>query len=301
MSQLTTILAAVRYIEAHLRAPVTVADVADAVGYSLFHFSRTFNRIVQHTPYDYLMRRRVSASAEEVLSSARLIIDIAYDYQFANPETFTRAFRRMFGMTPSEARSSERLPYRRPMPPLTMADLAYRVDASAERPDLISEPVRALVALQTLADSENSPLVDDLWRALVAGMAAEALVPDHYYAVVWRRIHASEPYHLVAVGATTVAQDADESRVRGPLLSLRLPARQSARCPHRGSAAELPQSEGYLVHTWLPKVKLWQADTAVVLDYGDQPGEKRRAPVALTVEVSNQPQRTRAGMSDLGG
>jgi AraC-like DNA-binding protein len=295
MSQLTAVFDAIAYIEAHLRAPVTVGDVADAVGYSLFHFSRTFNRIVQHTPYDYLMRRRVSAAAAAVLESDRLMIDIAYDTQFANPETFTRAFRRMFSITPSEARLSGYLPYRQPMPPLTMADLAYRSDGSAGRPDIVGEPGRVLVALQTriddaVADGIGSAPVDTLWRALSAGLAAQGLMPDHTYAVVWRDAGGGAGPPLIAVGATLAGQSADSVHVQAPLVTLRLGERQAARCPNTGSVADLALCERYLVHTWLPKAKLWQADGVVVLDYAARPGGEAVAPVAISIGVCGAPE-----------
>jgi AraC-like DNA-binding protein len=299
MSQLTAVFDAIAYIEAHLRAPVTVGDVADAVGYSLFHFSRTFNRIVQHTPYDYLMRRRVSAAAAAVLESDRLMIDIAYDTQFANPETFTRAFRRMFSITPSDARLSGCLPYRQPMPPLTMADLAYRSGSSAGKPTTVCEPGRVLVGVQTRVDgacadaasaaSAGSVPVDALWRVLSAGLAAQGLKPDHTYAVVWRDAGGGASSPLVAVGATLAGQSADSNHVAAPLVTLRLGARQAARCPHTGSVADLALCERYLIHTWLPKAKLWQADGVVVLDYGARPGGQGAAPEAISVGVSEVP------------
>ncbi len=54
---------AVQYIEAHLQSETDIAQIAEAVGYSLFYFIRTFDQVVQHTPYDYLMRRRLTEAA----------------------------------------------------------------------------------------------------------------------------------------------------------------------------------------------------------------------------------------------
>ena len=82
MSQLDSMYAAVEFIEANLRSPIRVADMAASVSYSLYHFCRTFNAAVRHTPYDYLMRRRLTESARELVESDRKIIDIACDYQF---------------------------------------------------------------------------------------------------------------------------------------------------------------------------------------------------------------------------
>lgn len=104
--------AALDAIEAGLKAPLTVSDMATAVSVSLYHFSRCFSRATGHGPYDYLMRRRLSAAAGEVLAGEEKIIDIALTYQFNAPESFTRAFRRMFGVAPQEARRAGRLDQR---------------------------------------------------------------------------------------------------------------------------------------------------------------------------------------------
>ena len=101
MSHLTAICRAVDFVEDNLTEVITVADMAAAASYSLYHFSRTFNHVVHHTPYDYFMRRRLSESARQLAETDRKIIDIALDYQFNNPETYSRAFRRMFGVQPS--------------------------------------------------------------------------------------------------------------------------------------------------------------------------------------------------------
>lgn len=96
-------------IEANLCEALTVADVASAVSVSLFHFSRSFSRATGHGPYDYLMRRRLCAAAGDLTAADEKIIDIAFKYQFQAAETFSRAFRRMFGLSPREARAGDRI------------------------------------------------------------------------------------------------------------------------------------------------------------------------------------------------
>ena len=107
MSQLTAICRALDFVEEHLSQEITVADMGAAACYSPYHFSRTFNRVVHHTPYDYLMRRRLSESARQLLETDKKIIDIALEYGFNNPETYSRAFKRMFGVQPSQWRGGE--------------------------------------------------------------------------------------------------------------------------------------------------------------------------------------------------
>jgi AraC-like DNA-binding protein len=95
---------AVDFVEERLGEDVGAQDMAAAACYSPFYFSRLFAQATGHAPYDYLMRRRVAAAAEEVVSGSRSLIDIALDRGFGVPDTFARAFRRCFGLSPSEAR-----------------------------------------------------------------------------------------------------------------------------------------------------------------------------------------------------
>jgi AraC family transcriptional regulator len=125
MSNLESVHRAVQFIEQHLKEPMRVQDIADAVGYSLYHFCHIFSSVIGHSPYDYLIRRRLSASARELLETERKIIDVALDYQFDHPETFTRAFRRMFAIPPSQARQD---PYLRRLmfkPEVTLEYIRY--------------------------------------------------------------------------------------------------------------------------------------------------------------------------------
>ena len=77
MPDVTPIDRAIDLIEGNLMAAVTVADMAAAAGYSLFHFSRTFNQATHHTPYDYLMRRRLSEAAQTLVRTDRKIKSVA--------------------------------------------------------------------------------------------------------------------------------------------------------------------------------------------------------------------------------
>jgi AraC-like DNA-binding protein len=99
-----SVMRAVDFVEERMGADVGAQDMAAAACYSPFYFSRLFVQATGHAPYDYLMRRRVAAAAEEVVSGSRSLIDIALDRGFEVPDTFARAFRRCFGLVPSEAR-----------------------------------------------------------------------------------------------------------------------------------------------------------------------------------------------------
>jgi AraC-like DNA-binding protein len=93
----------IAFIESHLQHNIGVSDVADAVSYSQFYFSREFSRHTQISVYDYILRRKISEAYKYLFAADIKIIDLAFRYGFQSHEVFTRAFRKMFGENPSEA------------------------------------------------------------------------------------------------------------------------------------------------------------------------------------------------------
>jgi AraC family transcriptional regulator len=117
------VMRAVDYVETHLREPVTVADMAGAAAYSVFHFCRIFNSTTGQTPFDYLMMRRLTEAALALLDRDSSVTDVAFDYQFGSPEAFSRAFRRAHGVSPAEWRRDGGVAEDTLLAPLTAATL----------------------------------------------------------------------------------------------------------------------------------------------------------------------------------
>jgi len=101
-----SILKGIDLIESQLKTEINLDSIAKETGYSYYHYSRVFRGITGHSPYDYILRRKLSEAAKDLVSSDKNIIDIAYDYGFKNPETFSRGFKRLFGIQPVQYRKS---------------------------------------------------------------------------------------------------------------------------------------------------------------------------------------------------
>jgi AraC family transcriptional regulator len=95
------------FIEQHLDSPLTVEQLSEVACFSRFHFHRQFSQYcgVSVSRYITLMRLK-RASYRLVQQSPDKIIDIALDAGFENPESFSRAFKHTFGLTPSEFRKA---------------------------------------------------------------------------------------------------------------------------------------------------------------------------------------------------
>ncbi|WP_110045453.1 AraC family transcriptional regulator [Paenibacillus cellulosilyticus] len=92
------------YAEEHLDEELSLSRLAQVAGFSDFHFHRVFQTMAGETVMDYVRRRRLAVSAYRVAYSDERLLDIALHCGFQNHETFTRAFKRMFGRTPGEYR-----------------------------------------------------------------------------------------------------------------------------------------------------------------------------------------------------
>ena len=95
---------AIDYIEENLAGEIDFNEAAEKACYSLFHFRRMFMVLIGVTPSEYIRRRRLTLAARELLSGNYRIIDIAMKYGYDSPDSFSRAFRQLNGVTPQAAR-----------------------------------------------------------------------------------------------------------------------------------------------------------------------------------------------------
>lgn len=96
--------AALDYIEEHLEDEVRWESAAAEANCSTFHFLRMFDVVAGISAGEYVRRRRLSLAALELTTREVKVIDLAIRLGYDSPDAFARAFKREFGITPSEAR-----------------------------------------------------------------------------------------------------------------------------------------------------------------------------------------------------
>ena len=92
------------YIAKNRTETLSLAEVAKASGASVFHFCKVFKKTTGLTFTDYLARVRLEDAKAELLNPSRRISEIAYDVGFQSLTQFNRAFKRIFGQSPTQFR-----------------------------------------------------------------------------------------------------------------------------------------------------------------------------------------------------
>lgn len=99
---------AIEYIEHNITEDISLEDIAGHVNISAFYFQKGFSLLCGYTISEYIRNRRLALAAEELASDNAKVIDIAIKYGWDSPDSFTKAFTRFHGATPSMVQKTKR-------------------------------------------------------------------------------------------------------------------------------------------------------------------------------------------------
>ncbi len=105
-NQTAFLLSVLAHIQSNLDADLSLEQLAHKAALSPFHFHRLFHEVIGETPKQYTQRLRLERAAFDLKIRDATILEIALNRGFRAPETFTRAFKRWFGVTPLQYRHS---------------------------------------------------------------------------------------------------------------------------------------------------------------------------------------------------
>ena len=109
MDWITGLQRAIDYVEEHLTEEIDYEEAAKQAYSSSFHFQRIFSTICGFSLGDYIRCRRLSLAGSELAVTDIKVIDAALKYGYDSPESFSRAFTRFHGVTPSQAKKGAAL------------------------------------------------------------------------------------------------------------------------------------------------------------------------------------------------
>ena len=104
MEWLTVIKDAIEYMEQNLLTVTGPEEVAKHVHISTIYLQRGFQVLTGYTLGEYIRNRRLFEAGLKLTQTDEKVIDIALEYGYETPESFTKAFTRFHGTTPIEVR-----------------------------------------------------------------------------------------------------------------------------------------------------------------------------------------------------
>jgi AraC family transcriptional regulator len=100
----------VEYVDLHLSAKITLAELAAVAGLSRMHFASQFRAATNLRPHEFVLRRRVLRAEELLQNTTTPIVEIALTVGFQTQAHFTTIFKRFVGSTPNRWRAINQMP-----------------------------------------------------------------------------------------------------------------------------------------------------------------------------------------------
>jgi AraC family transcriptional regulator len=252
MDYLRQIQRGLDYIEAHLDEDISPGDVARHAGISQWHFQRIFKALTTETLKMYIRSRRFSTALEMLERADVPVLQIALAAGFDTQESFTRAFKKAFGVTPGayrRSRSVSRFARKARFDGDYLRHLRHNVSL---QPELYEQRPLRLVGMVTRCfgtDSDKSNFAQAqpaLWDAFMPRIGElQRATTSMAYGVVRVPQHGDELEYLAACEVPASAPVPPGMVVR------EVPAGRYARFAHQGPVARLDQTLNYVYSSWL--------------------------------------------------
>lgn len=102
---MTQLNLAMDYIEEHICDDLALEDVSKVTCYSQYHLGRIFYYLAEMPLSEYIRKRKLTLAAEEIKNESVKVIDLAVKYGYDSADSFTRAFVKQHGATPTQMRA----------------------------------------------------------------------------------------------------------------------------------------------------------------------------------------------------
>lgn len=161
---------AIGFIRENPKENLSLQSIAENAGFSLNYFDSLFRRHTGYSPVEYARVYKLTRSALELRRTEKTVLDVALEFGYSSPESFSRAFKAFYGMPPAEYR--ERLTNQA----VTWHDLSGRIAIGSFQsafPKL--KPVDLSVALDHCFTHDPLFYFEDMVNATIAETAAFTL------------------------------------------------------------------------------------------------------------------------------
>lgn len=251
MDYMDSVKKAIDYIENHLQSDMKAEEIAQEAGFSPYHFHRIFQSITRISVSQYVRKRRLTEAAYELFHSNTRILELALKYQFESQEAFTRAFKKMFYITPGEFRKQPNMKktlFRvMEIKPLDHKRLHHIQESLTMDPVFAEKKSFQVIGIE-MHSSENDQFGILWYRFIPRIKEIETRVnPGFLYGVI-EPSGTERDYHYIAC-----AEVSGQGNIPADMVYKFFPASSYAVFTHKGSLDKLTDTYQYIYGAWFPK------------------------------------------------
>lgn len=229
------------HIEENLGEEIEIDTLAEIAGLSPFYYQRLFTRLVKTSVRDYIKLRRLAKSTVMLRNKENRIIDIAMNYGFGSHVTYTRAFTKTYGITPTEYRSNRISLQNFEKPDLLLSYLVINEGVPLISDGLVlemnrkflHEPIDFLGVIgyyafrsgKMLGEKTGVDMIGDIWHQFYKELPNIPHIPEGRQIGVSFKGDAPEGYSSYFIGVETNKIEADHN-----FIYWQLPSREYVVC-----------------------------------------------------------------------
>ena len=252
------------YIEANLGEEISLADIAKPAGMSPYHFHRIFHLNIGLPPADYLRKRRLSQAALALMGGKGSILELALDCQYETHESFTRAFKREFGINPAQVRKKHKELELAGVPDISALKQSLKGKGRKEmEPKIVAKKAFDVIGVElatTTTDGRNFSEIPAFWDKYLQAKTEEKIPnkadPMVSYGICADFKEDGNFKYLIAFEATSL-KDIPEG-----LVGRTIPAAKYAIFTAKGKLSDCIQDMmKYIYREWFPKSGKERADS----------------------------------------
>jgi AraC family transcriptional regulator len=166
------------YLDNNIDSDLTLAVLSHEAGFSPFHFHRIFHSYTGKSLHQYILERRLTLAANQLLYKSCDITEIALRHGFSTPSAFSRSFKELFHCTPTKYRLDQHREY-----PASFANITFPNYSYDEEIHMCFSPVN-LTDLQTLclgvtglSESFLNPKIEQAFHTIFSWLKSHGASP----------------------------------------------------------------------------------------------------------------------------
>lgn len=252
----------IQYMEDHITENITVEDIAKGVGISSFYFQKGFAMICGYSVSEYIRNRRMALAGNDLLVTDEKIIDIALKYGYDSPDSFTKAFTRFHGVTPTSVRKDE---------VLLKSFAPLKIKISLEGGYLMDYKIVKKEAFTVVANAKTFPyegakeIIPQFWQEHFQGGKGAVVCGE--YGINIDLEMGQENFEYLIADPYNPHKDVPEG-----LVTRTIPAFDWAVFPCKGAMPNALQDVNTKIYTeWLPALKEYEFAAGYCVEYYDDP------------------------------